>query len=67
MELKQQLKQQQEYCASHHIYDTTSPLLTADMIAESPATETDNAATGLIDLAQQVRNASGPLRLEIPF
>ena len=57
MELKLQLKQQQEYCTSHHIYDTTSPLLTADLILESPASEADRAAAGLLDLAQQVRDS----------
>ncbi len=55
IELKQKLKQQQDYCTSHHIYDTTSPLLTADMILESPASEADAAAAGLLDLVQQVR------------
>jgi hypothetical protein len=55
VELKQQLKQQREYCTSHHVYDTTSPLVSADMILQAPASEADSAALGLLDLAQQVR------------
>lgn len=54
LELKHRLKQQQEHCSSHHIYDTTSPLMTAEMIVESPATASDNAVLGLLDMAQQV-------------
>ncbi len=54
MELKLQLKQQQEYCTSHHIYDASRPLLSADMILQSPGSEADCAALGLLDLVQQV-------------
>jgi len=53
--LKQRLQQQQEYCSSHHVYDTTSPLITADMILQAPASAADAAAAGLVDMAQQVR------------
>jgi hypothetical protein len=59
LELKHRLKQQQEHCSSHHIYDTTSPLMTAEMIVESPATAADNAVLGLLDMVQQVRKIFG--------
>jgi len=55
LELKQQLQQPREYCTSHHVYDTKSPLVSADMILQAPASEAECAALGLLDLAQQVR------------
>jgi hypothetical protein len=62
MELKHRLKQQQEHCSSHHIYDTTSPLMAAEMILRSPASASDNATLGLLDMAQQVWKQTGKLR-----
>lgn len=63
LELQQLLKKQREYCSNHHIYDTTSPLMTADTIIQSPASVADEAAIGLLDMAQQVRKtrAQNPL------
>ena len=52
--MQQRLQQQQEYCSSHHVYDTTSPLITEDMILQAPASAADDATFGLIDMAQQV-------------
>ncbi len=54
LRLQEQLNKQREYCSNHHIYDPTSPLMTADVIIQSPAHAADEAAIGLIDLAQQV-------------
>ena len=59
VELKHRLTQQQEHCSSHHIYDVTSPLMTAEMIVESPVTAADNAVLGLLDMVQQVRKTCG--------
>jgi hypothetical protein len=63
LELQQLLKKQREYCSNHHIYDITSPLMTADTIIQSPASVADEAAIGLLDMAQQVRKsrAQNPL------
>lgn len=62
LELQQQWKQQREYCSNHHIYDTTSPLMTADMIIQAPASAADDAVIGLLDMVQQVRK----MRSQIP-
>jgi hypothetical protein len=63
--MQQRLQQQQEYCSSHHVYDTTSLLITEDMILQAPASAADDATFGLIDMAQQVghrtRACSAPL------
>jgi hypothetical protein len=59
VELKHRLKQQQEHCSRHHIYDVTSPLMTAEMIVESPVTAADNAVLGLLDMVQQVWKTCG--------
>ncbi len=60
LELQQQWKQQREYCSSHHIYDTTSPLMTADMIIQAPASAADDAVIGLLDMVQQVMRSQIP-------
>ena len=54
LHLQEQLNKQREYCSNHHIYDPTSPLMTADVIIQSPAHAADEAAIGLLDLAHQV-------------
>jgi alkylhydroperoxidase/carboxymuconolactone decarboxylase family protein YurZ len=54
LELKQRLNQQQEYCSKHHVYDATSPLMTADEIVQAPASAAESAALGIVDIATQV-------------